>query len=63
MRTSTLGLVAGLLLALAATTGGLTGFLLALVLGGLGYALGLWRDGEIDPTDPASFRPRGRTRA
>lgn len=59
MTTSTLGVIAGLLLALAATTGGFTGFLLALVLGAVGYVLGAWRDGDIDS---ATFR-RGRPRA
>jgi len=59
MTTSTIGVVAGLLLALAATTGGFTGFLLALVLGAVGYVLGAWRDGDIDA---ATFR-RGRPRA
>lgn len=41
-------LIAGLLLALAVTTGGFGGFVLALVLGGIGLALGLQRDGAID---------------
>lgn len=59
MTTSTLGLLGGLLLAIAATTGGFTGFLLALVLGAAGYGLGAWRDGEIDAS---TFR-RGRPRA
>ncbi len=59
MNSSTIGLVVGLLLALAAIVGGFTGFLLALVLGALGYILGAWRDGEIDS---ATFR-RGRPRA
>ncbi|WP_380169238.1 hypothetical protein [Jannaschia sp. R86511] len=59
MTTSHIGLLAGLLLALAATTGQFTGFLLALVLGAVGYVLGAWRDGEIDS---ATFR-RGRPRA
>ena len=58
MTTSALGLLTGLLLAIAATTGGLTGFLLALVLGGLGYGLGLWRDGEVDPMSLRRGRPR-----
>ncbi|MFT4087452.1 MAG: DUF2273 domain-containing protein [Gordonia sp. (in: high G+C Gram-positive bacteria)] len=42
------GLFAGLLLALAATTGGVVGFLIAVVLGGIGLLLGLHRDGTID---------------
>jgi len=48
MTTSALGLIAGLLLAIAAITGGLSGFLLALVLGAVGYALGGHRDGQFD---------------
>lgn len=48
MTTSTVGLLAGLLLGVAGAAGGFTGFLLALVLGGVGFALGGQRDGEFD---------------
>ncbi|GAA2494195.1 DUF2273 domain-containing protein [Terrabacter carboxydivorans] len=48
MTTSTVGLLAGLLLGVAGAAGGFTGFLLALVLGGVGFALGGQRDGELD---------------
>ena len=48
MTTSTVGLVAGLLLTLAVTTGGFTGLLLALVLGTAGYLVGGHVDGELD---------------
>lgn len=48
MTTSTIGLLAGLLLAIAAATGGVAGFLLAVVLGAVGYLLGGHYDGEID---------------
>lgn len=48
MTTSTLGLVAGLLLTIAITTGGLTGLLLAVVLGTIGYLAGGHVDGEVD---------------
>jgi uncharacterized membrane protein len=58
MKTSTTGLTAGLLLAIAATTGGFTGFLLALVLGAVGFGLGAWRDGEIDTGSLRRGRPR-----
>lgn len=58
MTTSTLGLLAGLLLAIAAAAGGFTGFLLAIVLGLLGWAVGAYRDGELD----LSNLPRGRRR-
>ncbi len=59
MTTTHTGLLAGLLLTLAATTGGFTGFLLALVLGAVGCGVGAWRDGSIDA---GTFR-RGRPRA
>lgn len=48
MSTSTIGLIAGLLLGIAAAVGGFFGFLLALVLGVLGYAVGGQLDGEFD---------------
>ncbi len=58
MTTSTLGLFAGLLLAIAAAVGGFGAFLLALVLGALGYIIGGALDGEIDVG--ALLRGRGR---
>lgn len=58
MTTSSLGLIAGLLLGVAAAAGGLSGFLIALVLGVAGYLLGGHRDGEIDLG--AVLRGRGR---
>lgn len=58
MTTSTLGLLAGILLGIAAATGGFGGFLLALVLGAIGYLLGGHRDGEFDLG--ALFRGRNR---
>ena len=48
MTTSTLGLLVGILLGIAAAVGGFGGFLIALVLGVLGYLLGAHRDGELD---------------
>ncbi|WZH50962.1 MAG: DUF2273 domain-containing protein [Nocardioides alkalitolerans] len=48
MTTSSLGLVAGLLLTLAVTTGGFLGLLLAIVLGGGGYLIGGHVDGQFD---------------
>jgi uncharacterized membrane protein len=50
MSTSTTALFAGLLLAISITTGGFTGFLLAIVLGLLGYIAGAQIDGRIDIT-------------
>ncbi len=48
MTTSSIGLLAGLLLGIAAAAGGFVGFLVALVLGVVGYALGGHYDGEVD---------------
>jgi nitrate/nitrite transporter NarK len=48
MTTSSLGLIAGLLLGIAAAAGGLTGFVVALILGAAGYLVGGQRDGEFD---------------
>ncbi|MEZ5212483.1 MULTISPECIES: DUF2273 domain-containing protein [unclassified Gordonia (in: high G+C Gram-positive bacteria)] len=56
---ATIGLLAGLLLALCATTGGLVGFLIGVVLGGIGLILGLHRDGSIDLTAVVRSRNRG----
>lgn len=54
----TTGLLAGILLAVAATTGGVGGFLLALVLGAVGLAVAGQLAGELDL---AALR-RGRER-
>ncbi|ACY22553.1 hypothetical protein Gbro_3349 [Gordonia bronchialis DSM 43247] len=56
---ATLGLLVGLLLAIAATTGGFGGFVLAVLLGGIGLALGLQRDGTIDLGALLRSRNRG----
>ena len=58
MTTATAGLLAGLLLGVAAAAGGFTGFLLALVLGAIGYVVGGHRDGEFDVV--ALLKGRGR---
>jgi uncharacterized membrane protein len=55
----TAGLLAGLLLALAVTTGGFLGFLLAIVLGGAGLAVGAHLDGRIDLGAVLGGRRRG----
>jgi len=61
MTSSTLGLVAGLLLGVAAAAGGLWGFIVALLLGAAGYLLGAHRDGELDLANLAALlRGRGR---
>lgn len=48
MTTSTIGLLAGLLMTIAIVTGGLLGLLLAIILGGAGYLIGGQVDGELD---------------
>ncbi|GAA4807236.1 DUF2273 domain-containing protein [Tomitella cavernea] len=58
MSTAAVGLIAGLLLAIAATTGGIVGFIVAVILGAIGLAVGAHHDGAIDIT--AVWRGRGR---
>lgn len=58
MNSAPIGMIAGILLVLAATTGGVTGFLFALVLGTIGLAAGAHLDGSIDLS--AMLRGRGR---
>lgn len=45
------GVLAGLILGLAAAAGGFTGFLIALVLGAIGLVVGRVLDGELDVGD------------
>jgi len=59
MTTSTIGLIAGLLLAIAAAAGGFVGFLIALVLGTAGYLIGGHFDGEVDLSQIVGRRDRG----
>lgn len=59
MTTSSLGLIAGLLLGIAAAAGGLTGFVIALILGVAGYLVGGQRDGEFDLSGLLPGRRRG----
>ncbi|MBM9462167.1 DUF2273 domain-containing protein [Aeromicrobium sp. YIM 150415] len=58
MNSSTAGLIAGLLIAIAITTGGFLGFLLAIVLGGGGLLIGRQLAGEIDLGDVFAGRRR-----
>lgn len=51
-----LGLFAGLLLAIAAATGGWEYFLLAIVLAAIGFVAGKVLDGELDLTPYLSSR-------
>ncbi|MDV7135254.1 DUF2273 domain-containing protein [Williamsia muralis] len=53
------GLMAGLLLAVAAITGGFGGFVIGVLLGGIGLALGLHRDGVVDLGALLRRRDRG----
>lgn len=59
MTTSTVGLLAGLLLAIAAAAGGFVGFLFAIVLGTAGYLIGGHVDGEVDLSALLGRRNRG----
>lgn len=58
MSTAAVGLIAGLLLALAAAAG-FGYFLLALVLGAVGLAVGAQLDGSVDLRALAPGRSRG----
>ena len=57
--TSTVGLLAGLLLGVASAAGGSFGFLIALVLGVVGYLVGGHYDGEVDLSKLMGGRRRG----
>lgn len=59
MTTSTIGLLAGLLLAVAAAAGGVWGFIFAVILGVVGYLIGAHYDGEIDFSSVVRKRRRG----
>ncbi|NMO02081.1 DUF2273 domain-containing protein [Gordonia sp. TBRC 11910] len=59
MNNAALGLLAGLLIAVATATGGFGGLVLALLLGGIGLVIGLSRDGVIDLTALLRSRNRG----
>ncbi len=48
MKHSVLGLIAGLLMAIAIAIDGFSGFLIALVLGVIGLAIGAYLDGDVD---------------
>jgi uncharacterized membrane protein len=56
MSVSTLGVFVGILLAIAGAAGGWEYFLLAIVLGALGFAVGKVLDGELDLTPYLSNR-------
>ncbi len=48
MSTATIGLLVGLLLAIASAAGGFVGFLVAVILGGAGWAIGAQIEGRLD---------------
>lgn len=48
MKTSTLGLLVGLLLAIAIAVGGFSALLGAIVLGAIGWLAGAHLDGDVD---------------
>ena len=48
MNRSALGLIAGLLMAIAIAIDGFAGFLLALVLGVIGFGVGAYLEGQLD---------------
>ena len=48
MTRSALGLIAGLLMAIAIAIDGFSGFLIALVLGVIGFLVGAHLEGELD---------------
>ena len=56
MKLSTVGLFAGLLLAIAIAIGGFSAFLGALVIGAVGLTVGAHLDGDIDLTSIARGR-------
>ena len=58
MTSTGIGLIAGLLLALAGILGGFSGFVFAVLLGAVGLAIGAHRDGYLDLG--ALLRSRGR---
>ncbi|ALE78444.1 hypothetical protein ACIGG9_26895 [Pseudonocardia alni] len=53
LNNSQLGLLAGLLLAVAGVAGGFVGFVVALLLGAIGLLIGRYADGELDVAELA----------
>lgn len=58
MTTTQMGLLVGLLLGIAAASGGLLGFLVALVLGAAGFLIGGHYNGDFDLSSIGSRRSR-----
>ncbi|AYJ50915.1 DUF2273 domain-containing protein [Rhodococcus sp. P1Y] len=59
MNFTVVGLLTGLLLALAGIIGGFSAFVLALFLGAVGVAIGAHLDGRLDLTSVLRSRGRG----
>jgi len=59
MTTSTVGLIAGLLVAVAAAIGGVSAAIVAILLGAVGYLVGGHFDGEFDFSQIMGRRDRG----
>lgn len=59
MNYTVVGLLTGLLLALAGIIGGFSGFVLALFLGAVGLAVGAHFDGRLDLSSLLRSRGRG----
>lgn len=60
MTKTTLGLLVGLILGLAAASGGFWGFLITLVLGAVGLGLGAYLDGDLSLGEMGSRLDRRR---
>ncbi|KPI21570.1 MULTISPECIES: hypothetical protein [unclassified Streptomyces] len=60
MRMAVVGLFAGMALAFAGYFGGFGAFLLVAALGAIGFIVGRFLDGDLEPGD--FFRPRDRNR-
>ncbi|KJY36926.1 MULTISPECIES: hypothetical protein [unclassified Streptomyces] len=60
MRMAVVGLFAGMALAFAGYFGGFGAFLLVAALGAIGFVVGRFLEGDLEPGD--FFRPRDRDR-
>ncbi|WP_328297947.1 hypothetical protein OG389_09065 [Streptomyces sp. NBC_00435] len=60
MSMAVVGLVAGMVLGFAGYFGGFGAFLLVAALGAIGFVVGRFLDGDLEPGD--LFRPRGQDR-
>jgi hypothetical protein len=58
MSMAVVGMIAGMALAFAGYFGGFGAFVLVLALGALGFVVGRFLDGDLEPGD--FFRPRDR---